>query len=262
MRTVHSKDGTTIAYDRTGEGPPLIYVGGALNDRGSGAALAARLAERFTVYAYDRRGRGDSGDTPPYAVSREVEDLEALIAEAGGSAFVYGISSGGALALEAAARGLPITALALYEVPFAADEAHQARAREYAAELDRALAAGRRGDALELFLTMVGMPAAVIGQMRGAPMWPALEALAPSLAHDSAVMADGDRGAAMPAERLAAVPVPTLVLAGGASPPWMREVAERIAGALPDGRYRTLEGQTHDVNPEALAPELEEHFKG
>lgn len=262
MRTVQAKDGTTIAYDRTGEGPPLICVGGALNDRGSGAALAARLAERFTVYTYDRRGRGDSGDTAPYAVEREVEDLAALIDQAGGSAFVYAISSGGALALEAAARGLPITALAVYEVPFAVDEAHQARAREYAARLDEALSAGRRGDALELFLIMVDMPAAVIGQMRGAPTWPALEALAPSLVHDSAAMADGSRGAAMPAERLAAVPVPALVLAGGASPPWMREVAQRLADALPDGRYRTLEGQTHDVAAEALAPELEEHFKG
>jgi pimeloyl-ACP methyl ester carboxylesterase len=262
MRTVRSKDGTTIAYDRTGEGPPLIYVGGALNDRGSGAALAARLAGRFTVYAYDRRGRGDSGDTAPYTVEREVEDLAALIGEAGGSAFVYGISSGGALAFEAAGRGLPITALAVYEVPFAADEAHQARARKYAADLAEALSAGRTGEALELFMTLVGMPAAVIGQMRNAPMWPALEALAPSLAHDSAVMADGGRGAAIPAGRLAAVPVPALVLAGGASPPWMREVAQRIADALPDGRYRTLEGQTHDVAPEALAPDLEGHFEG
>jgi pimeloyl-ACP methyl ester carboxylesterase len=262
MRTVHSKDGTAIAYERTGEGPPLLYVGGALNDRGSGAPLAARLADRFTVYTYDRRGRGDSGDTRPYSVDREVEDLAALIGESGDSAFVYAISSGGALALEAAARGLPVSALAVYEVPYAADEAQQARAREYAARLGEALEAGRRGDALELFLTMVGMPAAVIGQMRGAPMWPALKALAPSLAHDSAVMGDGDRGGAMPAERLAAVTVPTAVLAGGASPPWMREVARRIADALPDGSYRTLEGQTHDVAPEALAPELEEHFKG
>ena len=262
MRTVHSKDGTTIAYERTGEGPPLLHVGGALNDRGSGAALAARLADRFTVYTYDRRGRGDSGDTRPYSVEREVEDLAALIGEAGGSAFVYAISSGGALALEAAARGLPVGALAVYEVPYAADEAHQARARRYAARLGEALEAGRRGDALELFLTMVGMPAAVIEQMRGAPMWPALEALAPSLAYDSAVMRDGGRGGAMPVERLAAVTVPTVVLAGGASPPWMREVARRIADALPDGSYRALEGQTHDVAPEALAPELEEHFQG
>jgi pimeloyl-ACP methyl ester carboxylesterase len=259
MKTVRSSDGTTIAFDRWGSGPPLLYVGGALNDRSAGAPLGGLLASRFSVLAYDRRGRGGSGDTAPYQVQREIEDLAALIAEAGGSAFVYGMSSGGVLALEAAAQGLPITRLAIYEPPFAADEGHARRAREYAAKLTAALSEGRRGEALELFMTLAGTPWEMIGRMRGSPMWPALEALAPSLAHDSAVMGDS-RGAALPAERLAAVPVPTLVLDGGASPAWLREVARRVAGALPAGEHRTLEGQTHAVAPEVLALVLEEFF--
>jgi pimeloyl-ACP methyl ester carboxylesterase len=261
MSTVRSSDGTTIAFDQWGEGSPLIYVGGALNDRSAGAPLAALLAQRFTVLSYDRRGRGASGDTPPYAVEREVEDLEALIVEAGGSAFVYGMSSGGALALQAAARGLAITKLAIYEPPFAADDNQRRRAREYATRLTELLSAGRRGDAVELFMTMVGMPAEMIAQMRGAPMWPALEALAPSLAYDSAVMGDSG-GGSLPTERLAAVAAPTLVLDGGASPAWMREVARLVANTLPGGQHRRLEGQTHDVAPEALAPVLEEFFAG
>ncbi len=261
MKTVRSSDGTTIAYDQWGEGPPLIYVGGALNDRSSGAGLAQVLAPRFTVLSYDRRGRGGSGDTAPYAVEREVEDLAALIDAAGGPAFVYGLSSGGVLALEAAAQGLPIAKLAVYEVPFAGDEARQRRAREYHAKLTELLAADRRGDAVEAFMTMVGTPAEMIGQMRGSPMWPALEALGPSLGHDSAVMGDS-QGAAPPAERLAKVAVPTLVLDGGASPAWIRESARRVAGMIPGARHRSLEGQTHDINPAVLAPVLEEFFAG
>ena len=176
-------------------------------------------------------------------------------------ATVYGMSSGAVLALEAAARGLPITKLALYEPPFAADDARRRQAREYAAKLAELLAADRRGDALEAFMTMVGAPAGMVGQMRGAPMWPALEALAPTLAYDSAVMGDS-RGGPLPAERLAAVATPTIVLAGGASPAWMREVARQVAGALPHGRHRSLDGQTHDVAAEALAPVLEEFLAG
>jgi pimeloyl-ACP methyl ester carboxylesterase len=262
MNTVRSSDGTTIAFDQWGEGPPLIYVGGGLNDRSAGAPLGGLLASRFTVLSYDRRGRGASGDTAPYAVEREVEDLEALIAAAGGSAFVYGMSSGSVLPLEAAAQGLAITKLAIYEPPFFADEGQQRRARTYATKLTELLSAGRRGDALELFMTTVGVPAEMIGQMRGTPMWSALEALAPSLAYDSAAMGYGSRGGSLPTERLAAVATPALVLSGGASPAWMGEVAQRVAKSLPEGQYRCLEGQTHDVAPDALAPVLEEFFAG
>lgn len=203
--TITSKDGSTIAYDRLGHGPALILVGGAFDDRNSpatGRPLAALLATTFTVFAYDRRGRGESGDTPPYAVAREVEDLAAMIGEAGGAAMVYGLSSGAALVLEAAASGLPITKLALYEPPFQLDPYTAGQSREYSKTLNALLAEGRRGDAAALFMTRVGMPEPMIEQMRHAPMWPALEAMAPTLAYDSAVMGDAD-GGGVPSKRLA-----------------------------------------------------------
>ncbi|WP_141575336.1 alpha/beta fold hydrolase [Actinomadura sp. WMMA1423] len=259
METTHSKDGTRIAVERTGAGPALVHVGGALNDRGSGAALAGLLAPHHTVLTYDRRGRGDSGDTPPYAVEREIEDLAAVIEAAGGSAAVYGMSSGAALALRAAAHGLPITRLALFEPPF--NPAHDERithARGYSTELTGLLADGRRGDALALFMTTVGMPEEMIRQMRGAPMWPALEALAPTLAYDSAVMDDAATGGVLPEDLLGRVTVPALVLDGGDSPSWMRDIARLTAAHLPAGTHRTLEGQTHDVDPAVLAPALAE----
>ncbi|WP_433471766.1 alpha/beta fold hydrolase [Spirillospora sp. CA-142024] len=263
METVHSKDGTEIAFDRIGEGPALVHVGGALNDRGSGAALAGLLAPRHTVLGYDRRGRGDSGDAPPYAVEREIEDLAAVIEAAGGSAAVYGMSSGAVLALRAAAHGLPITRLALFEPPFVpAHDDRVTRARAYNTELTALLADGHRGDALALFMTNVGMPAEMVRQMRGAPMWPALEALAPTLAYDSAVMDDAATGAELPEDLLGRVAVPALVLDGGDSPAWMRDIARRTAALLPAGTHRTLDGQTHDVDPAALAPALEEFLTG
>ncbi|MBT2225330.1 alpha/beta fold hydrolase [Nonomuraea sp. NEAU-A123] len=259
MHTVLSADGTHIAYDRSGSGPALIHVTGALCDRSTGAPLAALLAPYFTVFTYDRRGRGDSGDTAPYQVEREVEDLAAVIAEAGGSASVYGMSSGAALALHAAAQGAAITRLALFEPPYSPDdEERPAQARAYAAKLGELLAAGRRGDAVELFMTMVGLPAELIGQMRNAPMWPAFEALAPTLAYDAAVMGNASTGSALPVELVAKVGVPALVADGGASPAWLRAMASRLADALPEGRHRTLMGQTHDVDPQALAPLLRE----
>ncbi|MEU4222666.1 alpha/beta hydrolase [Nonomuraea sp. NPDC026600] len=255
MHTVLSADGTRIAYDRSGSGPALVYVTGALCDRSTDKPLAALLAPYFTVLTYDRRGRGDSGDTAPYQVEREVEDLAAVIAEAGGSASVYGMSSGAALALHAAAQGVAITRLALFEPPYSPDDEERlTQARAYAARLGELLTAGRRGDAVELFMTTVGLPAELIGQMRGAPMWPALEALAPTLAYDAAVMGNS----ALPAELVAQVGVPALVADGGASPAWLRDTARRLAGALPQGRHRTLAGQTHDVDPQALAPVLRE----
>ncbi|MEV0347276.1 alpha/beta hydrolase [Nonomuraea sp. NPDC050680] len=259
MHTVLSADGTRIAYDRSGSGPALIYVTGALCDRSTGAPLAALLAPYFTVFTYDRRGRGDSGDTAPYQVEREVEDLAAVIAEAGGAAAAYGMSSGAALALRAAAQGVAITRLALFEPPYSPDDADRpARARAYEAELTELLTAGRRGDAVELFMTTVGLPAELIGRMRGAPMWPALEALAPTLAYDAAVMGNGSTGSALPVELAAKVGVPVLVADGGAGPAWLRDMARRLADALPEGRHRTLEGQTHDVDPQVLAPVLRE----
>jgi pimeloyl-ACP methyl ester carboxylesterase len=263
MISVTSRDGTTIAFDRTGEGPPTILVGGALSDRSASSPLATTLAPRFTVVTYDRRGRGGSGDTPPYAVEREVEDLEALTDEAGGSAFVFGHSSGAVLALEAAARGVAIRKLALYEPPFVVDDSRAPVPEDYVQTLTRLTAEGRRGDAIEYFMTeAVGVPREAVAEMRGAPYWPSMEAVAHTLAYDGAVMGDTIGGTSSPIERWASVTTPTLVVDGGASPTWARNAVETLVDTLPDARRRTLEGQTHDVDPEVLAPVLKEFFAG
>jgi pimeloyl-ACP methyl ester carboxylesterase len=260
MNQVISKDGTGIAFDRLGEGPALILVGGAFQHRAIDprtAQLAALLAQHFTAFHYDRRGRGDSSDTQPYTVEREVEDLDVLIKEAGGSAFVFGMSSGGVLALEAAKRGLAITKLALYEPPFNSGDEHARQASEnYTRQLTALLSEGCRGDAVALAMTTWGAPAEAIAGMRQTPIWPLFESVAPTLAYDNAIMGDGS----IPADRLASLTVPTLVIDGGASPAFMQSAAQAVALALPNAQRRTLEGQTHDVAPEALAPVLVEFF--
>lgn len=262
MNQIMSNDGTVIAFDRSGQGPAVILVGGAFQYRAIDpptAQLAALLAQHFTVFHYDRRGRGESGDTQPYAVEREVEDLEALIHEAGGSAFVFGMSSGGVLALEAAARGLAITKLAAYELPFNSGDEHARQAAErYTQQLAALLNEGRRGDAVALAMTTWGAPLEAIAGMRQAPIWPLFEAVAPTLAYDDAIMGDGS----VPTARLASITVPTLVMDGGASPAFMHNAAQATAHALPNGQRRTLEGQTHDVAPQVLAPVLVEFFQG
>jgi pimeloyl-ACP methyl ester carboxylesterase len=262
MNQVLSKDGTVIAFDLSGTGPAVVLVGGAFQYRAIDpptAHLAALLAEQFTVFHYDRRGRGESSDTPPYAVEREMEDLEALIQEAGGSACVFGMSSGGVLALGAAARGLAITKLALYEPPFnSGDERARAAAQHYSRELTALLSEGRRGDAVALAMTTWGAEASAVAGMRQTPIWPLFEAVAPTLAYDDAIMGDG----AVPTARLASITVPTLVMAGGASPAFMLDAAQEAAHALPGAGLRILEGQTHDVAPEVLAPVLVEFFQG
>jgi pimeloyl-ACP methyl ester carboxylesterase len=246
---ITSKDGTALAVDRVGGGPAVVCVGGALNDRHSTAAVAAALTG-FTVYSYDRRGRGDSGDTRPYAVAREIEDLAAVVEEAGGSAMAYGMSSGAVLVLRAAAAGVPLTRLALFEPPLTGAVADAPPSPpDYAARL----AAATPAEALELFMTgVVGMPAAVVAGMRHAPVWPALEALAPTLRYDDAVMGDGT----VPP----GVEVPVTVLTGGASPAWMREAGRVLAAALPVAEVRELPGQTHDVDHAVLAAALREAF--
>ncbi len=263
MNTVRSGDGTSIAFDRSGGGPPVILVGGALSDRSAGTELASHLSPRLTVFAYDRRGRGDSGDTPPYAVEREVEDLEALIEEAGGSASVFGHSSGGVLALEAAAHGAAINKLAVYEPPFVVDDTRPLPPADYVSRLTELVSAGRRGDAVEYFLTRgPGVPGDVVAQMRTGPMWPAMEGLAHTIAYDGAIMGETMAGTPLPPERWASVTMPTLVLDGGDSPAWQRNAVRALAGILRDVRHRTLEGQTHGAAPEALAPVLLEFFAG
>lgn len=258
MGNVTSKDGTTIAFDLLGEGPPVVLVCGGSVDRTSNAPLATLLASTFTVYNYDRRGRGDSGDTAPYAVEREVEDIGAVIAAAGGLACLYGTSSGAALALEAAASGLPIEKLALWEVPYILEGRPRPPADTAKIYTDL-VAAGRRGDAAEYFMAkVVGMPAEFVAEARNAPWWPSQEALAHTLAYDATVMGDYS----LPTQRAASVKVPTLVMDGGASFGWMGETANALAKVIPHAERRTLEGQEHNVAPEAMALVLTEFFKG
>lgn len=260
MGKVISKDGTTIAFDQLGVGPAVILVGGAFQHRAIDprtAKLAALLGKHFTVFHYDRRGRGDSSDTQPYAVEREVEDLDALIKAAGGSAFVFGMSSGGVLVLEAASRGLTIKKLAVYEPPFNLDHNRRSASKNYTSQLTALLADNRRGDAVALAMTTFGAPAEAVAGMRQAPIWRVFESVAPTLAYDSIIMGDGS----VPVQKAASITVPTLVMDGSASPAFMQSAAQAIADALPNAQHRTLEGQTHDVDPDILAPVLVEFFK-
>jgi len=257
MRTTLSADGTKIAFDQTGQGPPVILVVGAFNDRSTGAPLARALESGLTVLNYDRRGRGASGDTQPYAVEREVEDLDALIREAGGAAGVFGYSSGAHLALEAAARGLDITKLALYDAPFIVGDGLPRPPQDIASQLAKLISSNRRGDAVELYQRkLVGIPEQVVAQLRHAPFRPALEAMAHTLVYDATLVGD----LSLPADRLRSIKAPTLALYGSQSPALMGPAAKALAEAIPDGQFRVLDGQTHDIVPSALAPVLLEFF--
>ncbi len=253
MHTVTSADGTTIAYEQLGDGPPIILVVGAFNDRSTTAPLAQALAPRCRVLNYDRRGRGDSGDTAPYAVQREIEDLDALITAAGGQAAVFGYSSGAVLALLAAAAGSAITKLALYEPPFVVDDSRPWPPTDLAQRLAELVAAGRRGEEVELYqLEGIGLPEPVVIQLRQAPFRPGLEAIAHTLVYDAQITGD----LSLPTELAASVAQPTLVLDGGASWEFLRSAALALAAALPNGQHRTLPDQTHDINPEVTAAAL------
>jgi len=257
MSEVRSKDGTAIAYERSGNGPALILVDGALCSRAFGPSpkLAPLLAQHFTVYAYDRRGRGQSADTQPYAPAREVEDIAAIIEAAGGSAALLGLSSGGALALEAAASGLSVSKAVAYEPPYV-DDSGQRGGAAYEGHLQRLIAAGQRGEAVKYFMRdMVGAPAFVIVMMRLMPwIWRKLEAVAHTLPYDAAVMT----AFRIPRARLAAIGVPTLVMNGSKTDPRLRDAARTIVDAIPGARYRELEGQTHNVKPDILTPAVVE----
>lgn len=260
MGKVTSKDGTAIVFDRLGKGPAVILVGGILGDRSQQAPVAELLVPHFTVFNYDRRGHGESGDTPPYAIEREVEDLDALLKEAGGSAFVYGTSGCAILALEAAVRGLAtkIKKLALWEPSYIVDDSRPPAAQDYKAQLTRMLSSDRRGDMVELFMTQaVGMPPEFVAQMRQAPWWPAQEALAHTLIYDATIVGDFS----VPTKRVSSVTVPTLVIDGGTTP-WLSHAAQAVADAIPNAQRRTLNGQPHNVDPAAIAPVLEEFFAG
>jgi pimeloyl-ACP methyl ester carboxylesterase len=260
MKHVHTADGTTIAYEQMGTGPAVILVDRALGYQALGfmAPLATALSSHFKVITYDRRGRGESTDTQPFALEREIEDIEALINAVGGEAYLYGISSGAALALEATITlGDKVKKLALYEAPYDSDEARRQAFRTYRKQLAEVLAEGRQGDALALFMLFVGMPPDHLEGARKQPLWPVWEAVAHTLPYDAAAL--GEDGS-VPIEKAARVTVPTLVTDGSASFSFMHTTAEALAQALPNGEHRTLDGQTHEVEAHVLAPVLVEFF--
>jgi pimeloyl-ACP methyl ester carboxylesterase len=263
MKTVKSKDGTTIAFDQSGTGPVVILVDGALQyrafDQGM-AQLAELLSKHFTVIHYDRRGRGDSTDTQPYALEREIEDIEALIDHTGGSAFLYGISSGAALAMEAAIKlNAKVRKLAMYEPPYNDDDAARRSWKAYTIQLGELLAESRGGDAVGLFMMLVGATADQVNEIRQTPMWPLWESIAPTLAYDHIAALGED--ASVPTDQAARIVVPTLVMNGSESFPFMHATAMTLAKAIPNAQPRTLQGQTHEVESEALAPVLVEFFE-
>lgn len=249
---VTSADGTRIAFDRLGEGPPVVVLSGIICDRRTTRALAEELAHQFSVINYDRRGRGESGDTTPYAVEREVEDVGALITEAGGTASVYGHSSGAGLALNAAARGLPITRLVLHEPPYGPeDDGSKRMAMELAEYVRVALAEDRRADAIKLFMADSGMPPEMVEGMSSDPR---MQAMASTMQYDFEVMGDVSRGGTIPEDLVRAISIPTLVLAGGASPDFFRDTTTRIAELIPRAKHTVLAGQDHGAPAEVVAP--------
>jgi pimeloyl-ACP methyl ester carboxylesterase len=262
MSKTTSKDGTAIAYEKSGNGPAVILVDGALCCRRLGpmGPIARELASGFTVFTYDRRGRGQSGDTAPYSVEREVEDIEALIEVAGGSAFIYGASSGAALALAAASRLEGIRKLALYEAPFIVDGSQAPQPADYPSKMSSFTAADRRGDAVKLFMKAVGVPAIVVAMMPLMPDWSKLKAAAHTLPYDVAIMGDTRSGKPLPAERWAAVAIPKLVGVGGKSPLVMRNAMRALADVLPAARLHVLDRETHMVKTKAIAPILAGFF--
>ncbi|MDQ0116227.1 pimeloyl-ACP methyl ester carboxylesterase [Paenibacillus harenae] len=264
MNIVYSRDGTAIAYDKIGSGFPLILVDGALCSRTNGpnGPLAILLQQYFAVITYDRRGRGDSGDTKPYEIERGVEDLSALIEEAGGSAFVYGISSGAALALEAAKRLPSIRKLALYEAPFVVDNTRAPVPVAYLEQMEGHLSNERRGAAVKQFMRKgVGLPAFVVAMMPLMPAWKKLKSVAHTLPYDTILTVEHQRGTASTLSRWSSVTVPVLVGVGGKSPAWMRNAMQSLARSLPSARLQTLEGQTHIIKPSAITPVLKRFFE-
>jgi len=249
-----SSDGTKIAFEKAGSGPALVIVGGALSERDGGKPLVGKLQERFTVYTYDRRGRGQSGDTKPYAAEREIEDLGAVIEQAGSKAYVYGVSSGAALSLQTAVKLGPtkVSKLAVYEPPYGQDR------KEFNEQKDRVnqlVQAGKPGDAAEFFLKSVGIPAQALEDMKNSPQWERISKIDFTLTYDYAILGDGS----VP-ETVNQIGVPTLVLDGEKTLPFIHPAADRIAQLIPGAQRKTLPGQTHQASPEVVAPVLTEFF--
>jgi pimeloyl-ACP methyl ester carboxylesterase len=249
-----SQDGTRIAFERAGNGPAVVIVSGALADRDGGKPLAGKLMHRFTVYTYDRRGRGESSDTKPYAVDREIEDLAALIEQAGNKAYFYGVSSGAALALQAAAKLGPtkVPKLAVYDTPYGQDEGDFNEQKDGVHQLVKT---GKPGDAASFFLSAIGTPPQVLEDMKRSPDWEGIRKMDFTLAYDYAVLGNGT----VP-DSVKRITVPTLVMNGEKSLPFMHATADRIAELIPDARRKTLKGQAHQAAPDVVAPLLIEFF--
>ena len=267
MKKVISIDGTSIAFDQLGQGPALILVASALADRSDTKKLAASLAEHFTVINYDRRGRGKSGDTQPFAVEREVEDIQALIDEAGGSAFLFGSSSGAVLALEAASRlGSRVKKLFMYEPPFIIDNSRPPMPDDFINQVSELVSAGRRNEAVKLFFTKsMGIPVVFVILMRlFMPGWSKMAGIAHTLPYDLTILAGTQSGKPLPAERWASTQAPTLVMVGGKSEAFFHNGAKALTDILPDAQYRVLEDKDHSaviMAPKAIAAALVEFFK-
>lgn len=266
MPTVTSQDGTQIAFDKVGSGPAVILVNGAIAyrafDDGTLARLTELLAKHFTVYNYDRRGRGESGDTKPFTKEREIEDLQALVEDAGGEARVLGFSSGSAVTLDAAAVAPGIVKAAVYEAPFIVDDSRQPVPADYAEHLMKLGAEGKRDEAVEYFLTYaVGIPAEYIsGMKQDQATWSGMTGVAPTIAYDAAFVGDVMQGKPLPTDRWTNVTMPVLVIDGGASDAWMGHAADALAQVLPRASRQTLDGQTHAVDANVLAPVVIDFF--
>jgi len=264
-RFATSADGTRIAYENRGSGPALVFVDGAMCHRAMGPSrdLAEALAADFTVHSYDRRGRGESGPGSwPYDVTTEVDDLRAVIESAGGKAHVLGVSSGGALALEAARRGVPVDRLAVYEAPFIVDDTRPPNDPNLPAQLQQLVQQGRRGDAVRTFMRTVGVPAPFIWLMRVMPTWPKMVAIAHTLPYDLSIVVEHEQGRPLPPGYYEKVAAETLVLAGGKSPAYMRNAQAAIAEAVPGARLEVVPGQTHMVRAAVLGPVVAGFLRG
>jgi alpha-beta hydrolase superfamily lysophospholipase len=261
-----SADGTRIAYETVGSGPPVVIVSGAFGTRTDARELAGALSGRVTAAGYDRRGRGDSGDsgdTQPYSPARELDDLRAVIDALGGSAFVYGHSSGGALSLDAVAAGLPIAKLAVYEPPFTVDDSRPPYSDGFVETLRGMVEAGRRGDAVaEFWRTGLLMPEPEIETARQAPFWPQFESLAHTLIYDYEVLGDRISGRPLPSAWADSIAIPILIFEGGDSPATLRNVVTSLEAILPNATKRTLAGQGHGAPADVLAPILEAFYGG
>jgi pimeloyl-ACP methyl ester carboxylesterase len=266
MKTTVSKDGTRIAFEQLGSGPPLILVDGAFCNRTFGPMpkLAPLLATRFTVVHYDRRGRGESSDTAPYSVDRELEDLTALADCVDGIPCLYGTSSGAALAMLAVSRGLKVKKLALYEPPFSLDNTNHPQPPDFREQIHAMLKEGRRDDAMKMFMASVGMPRFAINIMRWLPgPWPQLRKVAHTLDYDFAVLGETQSGNALPDQwrrTMQSVSAPTHVMVGSKSPPWMQHSVKTVASHIPGATTQVINGQDHNASAKSVAPELLRFF--